>query len=838
VSLYIPRRDRKFYIQPSASYVAAAAIVSQYDDDGHLRLVAAVSRSFIKSERTLAPVQKEILALIYTLTSLHYILKGASITVFADAKSICLLKTCATSSPYLSRLAMELSQYTFDLHHIEGRINLEPDALSRLHKTQEFFLAEDKTHNDSMTKEESLLFLEFLKIPVGERFTVSEVKHFISSEPLRSQLQKKIKSKYISNTKTEQDNSPTPMKSKKTKEPRYVRRHPLEAQVHALLTPEPVPEFHMPIHPSYVRSPSYIPTIPDYAFYESDVSSSDYDTDTDSELEYSSDDQALNSFLTDTRRPSSPSIFVNPIDPSSDDLELAISELLNLPINIPCTTSSCLLHDSDVTNDTSFLDQQPAFSLSCSPPSIIAPFHSDFDDISTVSSLYALNNAVGTHNIELNESLQDLAIKSKVVNTGVITPKDFAEAQKLDTTIVDIREKLTPKMRSFTVQDDILYKIVKGTPLPFLPKSLENFLLNCMHFHVLAGHRSSDTIIAELNKKYFIPELVRKVKAFCRQCYICSIAKSQRMLKTIQGQTLQAMYPKHVMSFDIFGALEPDADSNAYVYSFMDNFSLFVINIKAKTKSAVELTSAFLQVFAIWSSVPEIVVTDNESGLMTKETLDFFASLNIQHNPGASYASWRLLSEGASIRKSKEFMRSVLKSDPASNWPSALDFGTIALNNTKTIHGYSPVEMFFGTKHSQNPLLETVTQCPTIDEYLDLLKLRYDQLITKVNASRKNSNKKRTDLINRYRRSKQFEKGQLVWLKALAITPQRAVKERNKGPFKILHVINPHTFKLASLSNPNKCERISHASHLEPYRNSIDITPINFPMINIAPKNV
>jgi hypothetical protein len=98
--------------------------------------------------------------------------------------------------------------------------------------------------------------------------------------------------------------------------------------------------------------------------------------------------------------------------------------------------------------------------------------------------------------------------------------------------------------------------------------------------------------------------------------------------------------------------------------------------------------------------------------------------------------------------------------------------------------------------------------------------------------------KKRTDLINRYRKSKQFEKGQLVWLKALAITPQRAVKERNKGPFKILHVINPHTFKLASLSNPNKCERISHASHLEPYRNSIDITPINFPMINIAPKNV
>jgi hypothetical protein len=186
VSLYIPQKDRQFVIQTDASYVAAAATVCQYDDDGHLRLVAAVSRSFIKSERNLAPVQKEILALIYTLTSLHYILKGASLLVFADAKSICLLKTCATSSAYLSRLAMELSQYKFELHHIEGRLNLEPDALSRLTKTQDKILALDKTANTALTKEESLLFLKFLKIPNGYRYTIPEVREMISSEPLRS----------------------------------------------------------------------------------------------------------------------------------------------------------------------------------------------------------------------------------------------------------------------------------------------------------------------------------------------------------------------------------------------------------------------------------------------------------------------------------------------------------------------------------------------------------------------------------------------------------------------------------------------------------------------------
>jgi len=123
---------------------------------------------------------------------------------------------------------MELSQYNFELYHLEGKLNLEADALSRMTKTQDKILAVDKTLNNAMTKDESLLFLEYLKIPSDYRFTVSEVKRMITSEPLRSQLSAKIKARHPGLLKSEQDNSPRPMKSKKTHEPRYTRRHPLE----------------------------------------------------------------------------------------------------------------------------------------------------------------------------------------------------------------------------------------------------------------------------------------------------------------------------------------------------------------------------------------------------------------------------------------------------------------------------------------------------------------------------------------------------------------------------------------------------------------------------------
>jgi len=306
------------------------------------------------------------------------------------------------------------------------------------------------------------------------------------------------------------------------------------------------------------------------------------------------------------------------------------------------------------------------------------------------------------------------------------------------------------------------------------------------------------------------------------------------MQKNVQGKTVQAMFPKHILSFDIFGSVEADEDGNRYVYSFIDNFSLFVINIKAKTKSAKEILAAFLQVFAIWSQIPEIVCSDNETGLMTKESLDFFASFNITHNPGASHSHWRLLSEGSSVKKSKDFMRAVLLSDPTSTWPQALNLGTIALNNTKTIHGYSPLQMFYSNVKTQNSLITEAQTCKDLDTYMQHVQTQYNDLVSKVNASRTNSINTRTKLINEHRKSKDFDVGQLVWLKALNISPNRATKMKNLGPFKIIQKINSHTYKLATLSNPQKCEIISHSTHLEPYKNKIDITPINFPKISIT----
>ena len=910
MSLYLPRKNRMFIVQTDASYVAASATVTQTDDEGHTRLVAAVSRTFNRSERKLAPVHKEILALLYCLTSLNYILRGHPLRVFADAKSLTLLKTCSTSSPYLSRLAMELSVYDFELFHVPGKLNIEADALSRMTRTHDKILSTDKHRSTAMTKDESLLFLEYLTIPGDHHFTQSEVRQLLTSEPLRSELQAKVKSRVASSKRTKQNNLPTTVKSKKTKEPRYVRTHPLaknDAQMrqtnnietknilqNANTTPTtdeipsndlkstidpltssslshfqssfPSPSISQSIHPSPLSSvsknSSTTPTSENSLHYSETVQSmstiadNDIDSDSSDSLSesgsYASDNdlETLEIDLCDNpgcqihfpKIAETNAVLASQVKraaaiPANNETEVNIlAALTDSDRHLTVSSASEKMSETlpDETNPECCSNQSCNIGIGTEVNEFSESLKSFDHNLIKVENTFTLNNAVGVNNVKLVESVADLQTKTDLLTTGTLSPSEFRSAQIVDPKIAALKESLHGKQSPiFTEKQGILCKKIDGKWLPILPESLEQFLFNCEHFHVTSGHRSADAIATDLKTKFFIFDMKRKISAFCKRCYICAISKSQKMRQTVQGVTLKPEMPKQIMSFDIFGGLPEDENGNKWVYTFIDNFSLFVINIRAKTKSTEEILAAFLQVFSIYSAIPEIVVSDNETALMSKEALDFFNSFGIRHNPGPANAHWRLLSEASAVKKSKDFMRAICRTDPAKKWPQALALGVIALNNTKTSYGYSPAEMFFGnTKKSKN-LIENETHVTSLNEYVDLVSKNFNDMLMKVYAARENSAKKRQELVNRHRASKAFEVGQLVWLKAVAnaTTPLKAIKIQNSGPYKISRKINDCTFHLARLSNPEKCDRIAHASHLEPYRAAVDMTPINFPGI-------
>jgi hypothetical protein len=68
---------------------------------------------------------------------------------------------------------------------------------------------------------------------------------------------------------------------------------------------------------------------------------------------------------------------------------------------------------------------------------------------------------------------------------------------------------------------------------------------------------------------------------------------------------------------------------------------------------------------------------------------------------------------------------------------------------------------------------------------------KYNKIIAE-STSRQLSNEKRTNIVNKYRKSKIFEVKQLVWLKSLNISANGAVKAKNLGPFKVIQKMSNH----------------------------------------------
>ena len=816
-SIMLPKPDRKYIIHSDSSYEAVGGTVSQFDDDGSCRLVAAISRSFTQTERRHSAVIKEILGLIYILKSCQYFLIGSEIDIFADAKSISLIKSCSITSPYLARLSMELSQYEFNIHHIDGRINIVADALSRMNHHKHEILRIDKEQNDGMTLEEGLRFIEMLKIPTGYKFTKEEVKHMINSAPLKTSLDARVK-RNLSSMQRAPVPKPVLVKDRPPKMPALLKsiddhphinknkkkdesRRSLKSSVHR--------------YSRIKRSRSLDPKdkSPD-SFHKMNLNRENF---TDSNmillksimLSVNNNNNDMSSSLIDSNVITSESQ-ATPDDAMTDKEMTLYAKKMLTPVYSPSTRSLFM--------NLAVLGHKQ---------SIPKPSVNSIELESTAQEF------IPTNHMEVLQGLKQLDIKCGIIRDGIISLKDFQDAQELDPAIRNQKEAFlsNPKLH-YRIRKNILCKSKNGLCKPILPKSLENLLFSCMHFHAFSGHRSADTMIKAIYQMYHVDDLDRKVADFTRNCFICKTHKSQRMTKNLLGKILTPKRPREICSFDIAGGFESSRQGFKYVYLFVDNFSLYCTTVLAKSKSEDELKRAFLTVLSQWSEIPKVMVSDQEPGTLTEGMKEFFHSYGVEHKVGGAYSPHRNLCETAAVRKIKEFMRSII-AQTGVDWPEAVKLATICANQTPTVYGYTPSQMHYGDVRKSHALIEEVQPVKDLNEFIKQCTKNHKVIEEKVNKSRDEFNSRKRDAINAHRESKIFKANDLVWVKSLKIVANRATKVQNKGPFIIIKKVSEGTYELGTLDNPDTVISIQHANNLSKFTANPDYSPITFPHLEI-----
>ena len=125
------RDDCDFVLDVDASMVGAEAVLQQYQD-GVLRVIEYVLRSFSREERQYCVSRREMSALIFGLRHFRQYLLGRHFLVRVDHMAITYYRKVREPTGQLARHMDFIAEFDFDCRYRAGRTHINCDTLSRL----------------------------------------------------------------------------------------------------------------------------------------------------------------------------------------------------------------------------------------------------------------------------------------------------------------------------------------------------------------------------------------------------------------------------------------------------------------------------------------------------------------------------------------------------------------------------------------------------------------------------------------------------------------------------------------------------------------------------------
>jgi len=141
------------------------------------------------------------------------------------------------------------------------------------------------------------------------------------------------------------------------------------------------------------------------------------------------------------------------------------------------------------------------------------------------------------------------------------------KAQQEDTMIKPVSEVLKSKpYDNFKLKAGLVYKVVQGTDLLAIPKSLEREIITEAHN---AGHFAVQKTMHAIQQSYWIPHLegkVLKILGNCMKCIIYNkkLGKKEGFLHQID----KGSKPLHTIHVDHLGLMDATSKHYKYIYAF------------------------------------------------------------------------------------------------------------------------------------------------------------------------------------------------------------------------------------------------------------------------------
>lgn len=121
----------RYKLQTDASDIGISGVLYQCDENNELRIVSLISRCLNSAEVNYTTTEKELLAIVYSITKLRTYLLGVQFEIITDHKGLTFLLTTAYLNARLIRWSLILQQYDFLVTYCRGKDNIIADFFSR-----------------------------------------------------------------------------------------------------------------------------------------------------------------------------------------------------------------------------------------------------------------------------------------------------------------------------------------------------------------------------------------------------------------------------------------------------------------------------------------------------------------------------------------------------------------------------------------------------------------------------------------------------------------------------------------------------------------------------------
>ena len=128
-----PDWSRPFHLHIDASQLAIGATLTQFDDDGHDRVIAYTSRKLTSAERNNTANERELLALVFSLQRFRCYLEGSTFDAFTDNQVVENFMTKKSLNRREARWLDVLATFNIrKVNLVQGKLHVLGDSLSRI----------------------------------------------------------------------------------------------------------------------------------------------------------------------------------------------------------------------------------------------------------------------------------------------------------------------------------------------------------------------------------------------------------------------------------------------------------------------------------------------------------------------------------------------------------------------------------------------------------------------------------------------------------------------------------------------------------------------------------